>query len=140
MQVSCISPSARAVLQVRLLTGLAMSAAERTAWPPKVVALGRMLAAGLIAEDAAAVDVQQLAMTAMADVKRPHVVLLDLLVRYEPDAEMGVGWKGVPRRVPSYQSRYVGGDGQLFWTQGRRVWTAHQICDVRHQLAQRRML
>jgi hypothetical protein len=35
----------------RLQTGLAMDAAQRTAWPPKVRALGRVLAEGLIATD-----------------------------------------------------------------------------------------
>jgi hypothetical protein len=66
--------------------------------------------------------------------ERPHVVLLDLLVRFEPDAVMGVGWKAVPHRVPSYQSRFIAGGGPLLWTPGRRDWTAPQICGVRPQL------
>ena len=69
----------------RLQIGLAMDAAQRTAWPPKVYALGRVLAAGLIASDEAEVDVQDQALAAMADLERLHIILLELLVKYEPD-------------------------------------------------------
>jgi hypothetical protein len=76
--------------QTRLLTNVAADAAARTAWPLKAAALGRVLAAGLIAEDEAEIDLQHLALAAMADLERPHISLLELLVRWQPpstDAE-----------------------------------------------------
>ena len=68
----------------RMLTGLAAEAAAKTAWPPKVIALGRILADGLTAADDK-IDLPQYALVAMADMERLHVALLDLLVKYEPD-------------------------------------------------------
>ena len=120
----------------RLQTGLAMAAAGRTAWPPQVRALGMVLAAGLIAGDEAEVDVQQRALAAMTDLDRLHVILLELLVRYEPD------WRRdhIPatlHRVPSYQNLFLGGDrpdNPKVWSIGRRKWTAGQICAARSQL------
>lgn len=119
----------------RLQTGLAMDAAQRTAWPPKVYALGRVLAAGLIATDEAEVDVQDHALAAMADLERLHVILLELLVKYEPD------WTGerivaVPHGVPSYQAVTLGDrpDDPKVWSIGRRKWTEHQIVAARPQL------
>jgi hypothetical protein len=118
----------------RLFNITAINAAAATAWPQKVVALGRVLAAGLIAEDEAAIDVEELALAAMTDMEKPHVVLLDLLVRFEPEAEMGIGWTAVPQAIPSYLSDFVGGGGPLHWRPCRRVWTAAQIFEVRPQL------
>jgi hypothetical protein len=46
-----------------------------------VRALGRVLADGLIADDKK-IDMVQLALTAMADLERPHVMVLDLLTNY----------------------------------------------------------
>jgi|ERR1022692_3295604 hypothetical protein len=123
--------------QTRLLNVNAILAAADTAWPPKVVALGRVLAAGLIAEDEADIDLQQSALAAMAELERPHVTLLDLLVRYEPQAVVGTGWKAVSHLIPSYQSRYVAGGGELFWSVGRRSWTwvrsrTHGLASLQH--------
>src|SRR6266704_599496 len=53
----------------RLLTATAAESAAKTAWPPKVRALGRVLADGLIADDEAKIDMVQLAMTAMIDLE-----------------------------------------------------------------------
>ena len=66
----------------RLLTATAAEGAAKTAWPPKVRALGRVLAGGLIADDEARIDLVQLALTAMVDLERPHVMLLDLVANY----------------------------------------------------------
>jgi len=68
--------------RTRLLTATAAERAAKTAWPGKVRALGRVLAAGLIADDDAEIDMSQLALTAMAEMERPHVLLLDLLAHY----------------------------------------------------------
>ncbi len=70
--------------RTRLLTTMAADAAARTAWPPKVIALGRVLAAGLIAADEAEISVEDLSLTAMAEMERLHVSLLELLVRWQP--------------------------------------------------------
>lgn len=120
--------------QTRLLNVNAILGAAGTTWPPKVVALGRVLAAGLIAEDEADIDLQQSAMAAMAELERPHVTLLDLLVRFEPEAVMGTGWKAVLHLIPSYQSRYLTGGGEHFWSVGRRSWTLDQVEDARPRL------
>jgi hypothetical protein len=120
----------------KLQTGLAMDAAQRTAWPPKVYALGRVLAAGLIATDEAEVEIQDQALAAMADLERLHLILLELLVKYEPE------WRHdhiVARShlVPSYQNVFLNGDrpdNPKVWSIGRRKWMARQIVAVRPQL------
>lgn len=70
--------------RTRLMTGLAIVAAQRTTWPPKVVALGKALADGLIADDAM-VNVADYVLAAMSEMEQLHVSLLDLLVRYKPE-------------------------------------------------------
>ena len=125
-----------------LQAGLAMDAAQRTAWPPKVYALGRALAAGLIATDETEVDVQQQALAAMTDMERLHIVLLELLVKYEPDSEFDPDRQrrrlvATPHRVPSYQGTFIGGDGPdnpKVWSVGRRIWSLSEIAAVRPQL------
>ena len=120
----------------RLQTGLAMDAAQRTAWPPKVYALGRVLAAGLIATDETEVNVQDQALAAMADLERLHVILLELLVKYEPDWTND-GIVATPHRVPSYQDLFLGGgspDNPKVWSIGRRKWPDRRIVAVRPQL------
>lgn len=76
--------------QTRLLTAVAPDAATRTAWPPKVVALASVLAAGLIA-DGDAVLIPQYSLTAMAELERLDVSLLDLLVQHRPGMTYGDG-------------------------------------------------
>ena len=123
----------------RLQTGLAMDAAQRTAWPPKVYALGRALAAGLLAADEAEVSVQDQALSAMADLERLHLVLLELLVKYQP-RWLEEGAAAEPHVVPSYQDSYLRGPGPgdtnviQVWSVGRRKWTAGQIVEARPQL------
>lgn len=70
--------------RARLLTTTATFGAAQTTWPPRVRALGRALADGLIAEDAAKIDLSNMALSAMADMERPHVSLLELLVCHVP--------------------------------------------------------
>ena len=122
--------------QAQLQTALAMDAAERTAWPPQVKALGKVLAAGLIAEDDA-VDVPQFALRAMSELDRLHIVLLELLVRNDPEGTVNGNVQAVAHTVPSYQPLYLGDNhgGNLAWTAGRRSWTARHICAARPQLA-----
>ena len=120
----------------RLQAGLAMDAAQRTAWPPKVYALGKALAAGLIATDMDEVNVQDQALAAMADLERLHVILLELLAKYEPDLTPD-GIVATPHRMPSYQDAFLRGgspDDPKIWSIGRRKWPDFRIVAVRPQL------
>lgn len=120
----------------RLQTGLAMDAAQRTAWPPKVSALGRVLAEGLLATDEDQVNVQDQALVAMADLERLHLILLELLVKYEPRSVVE-GAAAEPHLLPSYQDSFLGEagpDNPKVWAVGRRKWTARQIVEARPQL------
>ena len=107
----------------RLQAGLAMDAAQRTAWPPQVQALGKVLAAGLISADDA-VNVPQFALNAMVELERLHVTLLELLVRYEP-AWTADGYTARPHReMPELRE----------WIAEKRIWLAPAIVAVRPQL------
>jgi hypothetical protein len=75
--------------RARLITGIAMSSATKTAWEDKVKTLGRSLASGLLAEDDATVDIEQLILAAIADIEGPHLALLDLLVNFQPPTSWG---------------------------------------------------
>jgi len=112
--------------QTRLLTATAIKGASSTAWPPRVTAIGDLLAKGLIADDEAEIDLAALGLTAMAEMERPHVSLLDLLVNYVPDITMADS-----RAMPYAGYRYSD-DG--FWYLGNRKWTEHQIIAVRPKL------
>jgi hypothetical protein len=67
--------------QTRMLYGAAAEAAAKTAWPPKVIALGRVLAQGLLA-DGDEIDLVQYALAAMTEMERIHVELLELQVEF----------------------------------------------------------
>jgi len=109
--------------QTRLQAGLAMAAAQRTTWPPKVRALGRVLAAGLIA-DGDAVDVPQFALNAMVELDRLHVSLLDLLVRYEPSEVDQHDYVAVPRSSDFDE-----------WEPRGRKWQPVEVVSVRPELS-----
>ena len=66
--------------RTQLLTGVALSAASRTAWEDKVRTLGRSLAAGLLAKDNAKIDTEQMIIAAIADIEGPQLAMLELLV------------------------------------------------------------
>jgi hypothetical protein len=65
--------------RTQLLTGFALSAATRTAWDDKVRTLGRSLASGLLAEDDATIDTEQMIISAVTDIEAPQLAMLDLL-------------------------------------------------------------
>ena len=46
--------------RTQLLTGFALSAATRTVWEDKLRTLGRSLASGLLADDGAKIDTEQI--------------------------------------------------------------------------------
>jgi hypothetical protein len=120
-----LSDLARKSERARLLTATATLGAAGTTWPPKVQALGRVLADGLIAEDEAKIDLTEMALAAMAEMGRPHVSLLELLVHHVP-FEREDGWTSAPYRPdPSPQG------GQS----GSRAWEGEAILAIRPQLA-----
>jgi hypothetical protein len=120
--------------QNRLMTGLAIMAAERTTWPPQVIALGKVLGQGLIAEGDE-VDLANYALDAMSEMGRLHVSLLDLLVRFESHWNAD-GYRAVPHRVASYQPHTFGvpPNDETFWSVGRRTWRAEIVSIVRPEL------
>ncbi len=71
--------------RMQLLTGYALSAASRTAWEDKVRTLGRSLASGLLTDDNAKIDTEQMTIAAIADIEGPQLAMLELLVAWRPD-------------------------------------------------------
>ena len=118
--------------RTELLTGYALSAAGRTAWDDKVRALGRSLASGLLAEDDAEIDVEQMIIAAITDIEAPQLALLELLVRWTPYFKPGTRSITGPLDVPAY-SLSEGYDDR--WRVNDRAWTLDQITDVRPKLA-----
>ncbi len=66
--------------RTQLLTGFALEAATRTAWEEKVRTLGRSLASGLLADDNAKIDTEQMIIAAIAEIEGPQLAMLELLV------------------------------------------------------------
>lgn len=112
--------------QSRLHAGIALSAANRTAWPPKVIALGRALAAGLVAADEARILTEPFIMAALADIEAPQASLLDLLVRHWPLQTP----QGVVADIFTAAPRTPGTP----WGAGYRIWLPGDIVAVRPAL------
>jgi hypothetical protein len=124
--------------QTRFLTDKAIQAAADTIWPEGVRAIGRALAAGLLATDKPVIDVRQRVLGIMTDLDEMHVRLLELLVKSEPDFTRD-GLVAIPHRIPSYVDTYMGGerpDNPKIWSAGRRKWTARAISMVAPDLQQ----
>jgi hypothetical protein len=88
--------------RTRLLTAFALSAATQTAWEDKVRTLGRSLAAGLLADDDAKIDTEQMIIAAIADIEGPQLAMLELLVCWLPDDESGTDTVDGPLDIPKY--------------------------------------
>ena len=101
--------------QSRLQAGIALSAATRTTWPPKVIALGRALAAGLMATDDARINTEPLIMAALADIEFPQASLLELLTRHWPRLTKEGGLT-----AELFTARP--GDTSAPWAAGQRIW------------------
>jgi hypothetical protein len=120
--------------RTRHLSEAAIQAAADSFWPPTVRAIGRVYAAGLLASDEADVDLRQRALAAMTDLNRLDVILLDLLVRYEPPMVYDADTPAVPHILESCQPRFLDGGEPRKWVVGQRTWTAAQIAFARPQL------
>jgi len=70
--------------RTQLLTGFALNAAARTTLEGKLRTLGRSLASGLLAEDNATIDTEQMIIAAIADIEGPQLAMLELLVAWRP--------------------------------------------------------
>ncbi len=116
--------------RTQLLTGLALSAATRTAWEDKVRTLGRSLASGLLAGDNAKIDTEQMIIAAIADIEGPQLAMLELLVGWHPGRFAG-GPQFESLSLPDgSHSRLNGG-----WDVARREWSPAQIARARPKLA-----
>jgi hypothetical protein len=118
--------------RTQLLTGLALSAASRTAWEDKVRTLGRSLASGLLADDNATIDAEQMIIAAIADIEGPQLAMLEFLVawrrsRYLPEPLIN-GPLDLPKESHSQTS-----DGS--WSVVWREWPMQLIAHARPRLA-----
>jgi hypothetical protein len=118
--------------RTQLLTGFALSAATRTAWEDKVRTLGRSLASGLLADDNAEIDTEQMIIAAISDIEGPQLAMLELLVRWEPGRQAGGPPIAGPLDVPAY-SHSRSHDGS--WQVHGRQWNIRRIAFARPNLA-----
>jgi hypothetical protein len=110
----------------RLLTGTVLSAATCTAWSPKVRALGRALAGGLMATDDARIDTEPLIVAALADIEFPQASLLELLVCHWPATTT----ECLAAEPFTVHPRATGTP----WAAGQRIWRPGDIGLVRPTL------
>jgi len=118
--------------QTKLLTGFALSAATRTAWEDKLRTLGRSLAKGLLAEDVAKIDTEQMIIAAITDIESPQLALLEFLVCWEPGQYAGSPPIDGPLDIPAYSYEWSY-DGS--WAVKNREWSNKQIAFARPNLA-----
>jgi hypothetical protein len=118
--------------RTQMLTGVALIAASRTAWEDKVRTLGRSLASGLLAEDDATIDTEQMIIAAIADIEGPQLAMLELLVRWAPGRLAGGPPIEGPLDVPDY-SHSRSHDGS--WGVHDRKWSSAWIAFARPNLA-----
>jgi hypothetical protein len=118
--------------RTQLLTGSALSAAGRTAWEDKVRTLGRSLASGLLAEDDATIDTEQMIIAALADIEAPQLAMLELLVAYRPGRHTAEPLVSGPLDLPkdSHHLPY-----SKNWGVAWRDWSRGQIEHARPKLA-----
>jgi hypothetical protein len=117
--------------RTQLLTGHALAAASRTAWDDKVRTLGRSLAAGLLADDDAQIDTEQLIISALADIEGPHLALLEFLVCWEPGRDVSRPPIDGPLDIPAYSHGLPYTDR---WIVQNRAWTIGLIRSQRPRL------
>jgi hypothetical protein len=118
--------------QTKLLTGFALSAATRTAWEDKLRTLGRSLAEGLLAEDGAKIDTEQMIIAAITDIEGPQLAMLEFLVRWEPRRYAGGPPVEGPLDIPEYSYNRSYDDS---WQVHEREWSNEQIAYARPNLA-----
>jgi hypothetical protein len=118
--------------RTQLLTGFALDAATRTAWEDKVRTLGCSLASGLLAEDNATIDTEQMIIAAIADIEGPQLAMLELLVRWKPGHNLSRPIVDGPLEIPEYSHSRPRNRN---WHAGGREWSMRQIAYARPSLA-----
>lgn len=118
--------------RTQLLTAFALNAATRTAWEDKLRTLGRSLASGLLADDNAKLDTEQMIIAAITDIEGPQLAMLELLVSWEPRHQAGGPPIEGPLDVPAY-SHSRSHDGS--WRVNGREWNIRYIAFARPNLA-----
>lgn len=117
----------KASKQTELLTGLALDAASRTAWEDKVRTLGRSLAEGLLSEDNAKIDTEQMIIAAIADIEAPQLAMLDLLVAWRPGRNVAESLVSGPLDLPKdSHDRPFDDLWDIAWREWSRVQIAQQ--------------
>jgi hypothetical protein len=118
--------------RAQLLTGVALSAASRTAWEDKVRTLGRSLASGLLADDDSRIDTEQMIIAAIADIEGPQLAMLELLVAWRPSRNVAEPLISGPLDLPrESHSRKSDGSWDAIW----REWPRELIAHTRPNLA-----
>jgi hypothetical protein len=101
-----------------------------------VRALGRALADGLIADDEAKIGILQLALAAMTDLERLHVMVLDLLANHcVVNAEEDPA-RGIPGRFEIKPVRSADEGIKLGYPDGIPAWSDRAILLARPQLGE----
>jgi hypothetical protein len=118
--------------RTELLTGIALDAASRTAWEDKVRTLGRSLAAGLLADDNATIDTEQMIIAAITDIEGPQLAMLELMVAWRPDRNVTEPLISGPLKLPE-ESHWRPYDDN--WDIAWREWPRELITHARPNLA-----
>ncbi len=122
----------KASKQTELLTGLALDAAWQTARDDKVRTLGRSLAAGLLADDNATIDAEQMIIAAIADIEGPQLAMLELLVARRPGRNVAEPLVSRPLDLPKDSHDLPFDDN---WNVAWREWSRELIRHARPNLA-----
>jgi hypothetical protein len=118
--------------RTQLLTGFALSAATRTAWEDKLRTLGRSLAEGLLAEDEAKIDTEQMIIAAITDIEGPQLAMLELLVAWRPGKHSAEPLVSGPLDLPKDSHDRPYDDN---WNVAWREWSRELIAHARPNLA-----
>jgi hypothetical protein len=117
--------------RTQLLTGFALSAAMRTAWEDKLWTLGRSLASGLLAEDDAKIDGEQMIIAAITDIEGPQLAMLALMVAWRPGRNVAEPLVSGPLNLPE-DSHWRPYDD--LWDIAWREWSRGQVARARPNL------
>jgi len=116
----------------QLLTAFALNAATRTAWEEKVHTLGGSLASGLLAEDNAKIDTEQMIIAAITDIEGPQLAMLELMVAWRPRRNVAEPFISGPLNLPE-DSHWRPYDD--LWDIAWREWPRELIAHARPNLA-----
>lgn len=94
--------------------------------------LGRSLASGLLAEDNAEIDTEQMIIAAITDIEGPQLAMLELLVAWRPGRNVTEPLISGPLDLPDEShSQNADGSWNVLW----RDWPCELIAHARPNLA-----